>query len=119
MEKLIKVIGLGGSLAPKSTSLTALKIALEGAEEAGAQTKMFDIGTLKLPMYIPGARDVPEQARILSEAVYEAAGLLWSSPMYQGASTTTTSADPISSCGSSSATSYSRPPSSSRAAITA
>ena len=84
MGKEMKVVGLGGSLAKRSTSLVCLKIALEGAEEAGAQTELFSVRELELPMYVPGAKEVPESARRLSEAVYEASGLVWSSPLYQG-----------------------------------
>lgn len=42
----LKVVGLGGSLAQHSTSLAALKIALEGAGEAGAITELLDIKEL-------------------------------------------------------------------------
>ena len=84
MGKEMKVVGLGGSLAKRSMSLACLKIALAGAEEAGAQTELFSVRELQLPMYVPGAKEVPESARRLSEAVYEANGLVWSSPLYQG-----------------------------------
>jgi len=36
----LKVVGLGGSLAQHSTSLAALRIALEGAVEAGAKLSL-------------------------------------------------------------------------------
>jgi FMN reductase len=84
MAKNVKVLGLGGSLAEPSSSLAALKIALEGAAEAGAETQLLDIRTLDLPMYAPGLSDEPESVRELCEAVYEADGLLWSSPLYHG-----------------------------------
>lgn len=84
MAKEIKVAGIGGSLAESSSSLAALKIALEGAAEAGAQVELLDIRELNLPMYVPGTKDVAESVRRLCEAVYEADGLLWSSPLYHG-----------------------------------
>ncbi|MGB9179944.1 MAG: NADPH-dependent FMN reductase [Pyrinomonadaceae bacterium] len=84
MAKEIKVVGLGGSLAESSSSLAALKIALEGAAEAGAQIKLLDIRELNLPMYVPGIKDVTGNVHRLCEAVYEAEGLLWSSPLYHG-----------------------------------
>jgi hypothetical protein len=37
MKSQLTVVGLGGSLAKHSSSLAALKIALQGAEEAGAK----------------------------------------------------------------------------------
>ena len=84
MAKNVKVLGLGGSLAEPSSSLAALKIALEGATEAGAETQLLDIRRLDLPMYAPDMSDAPESVRELCEAVYEADGLLWSSPLYHG-----------------------------------
>src|SRR5918997_2570905 len=84
MAKQIKVVGLGGSLAEVSSSLAALKIGLEGAAEAGAETRLLDVRALDLPMYAPEIVDQPESVRQLCEAVYEADGLLWSSPLYHG-----------------------------------
>jgi FMN reductase len=84
MTRRIKVVGLGGSLASPSSSLAALRIALEGAAEMGAETELLDIRELNLPMYIPGLGDVPDSVHRLCEAVHEADGLLWSSPLYHG-----------------------------------
>jgi multimeric flavodoxin WrbA len=39
----LKVVGLAGSLAQRSNSLAALKIALQGAAEADATTELLDI----------------------------------------------------------------------------
>jgi len=55
MKSQLTVVGLRGSLAEHSSSLAALKIALEGAAEAGAKTDLLDIRQLSLPMYDPGA----------------------------------------------------------------
>jgi FMN reductase len=52
-KEQLKVVGLGGSFAQRSTSLAALRIALEGAAEAGATTELLDIKQLALPMYDP------------------------------------------------------------------
>jgi len=79
-----RVVGLGGSLAPNSRSLAVLKIALEGAQAAGSETELLNIADLDLPIYVPGIRDAPDSAQRLSEAVYQADGLIWSSPMYHG-----------------------------------
>jgi FMN reductase len=84
MAKKVKVLGLGGSLADASSSLAALKIALDGAAEAGAETQLLDVRRLDLPMYDPGMSETPESVRQLCEAVYESEGLLWSSPLYHG-----------------------------------
>jgi FMN reductase len=78
-----KIVGLGGSLAVASRSLTALGIAAAAAEEEGADVTIFEVRRLDLPFYAPG-REPPPQASVFAEAVYEADGLLLSSPMYHG-----------------------------------
>ena len=84
MKTRLTVVGLGGSLSKQSSSLAAVKIALEGAAEAGAQTELFDVRQLALPMFDPGASDPPDSVLKLVEAMYNADGLIWSSPMYHG-----------------------------------
>jgi FMN reductase len=80
----IKIVGLGGSLAPNSASLAALSVALDGAREFGAEVRLLNLRELNLPMYVPGASTMPEAARVLCEATSEAQGLMWSSPLYHG-----------------------------------
>lgn len=80
----LKVVGLGGSLAQKSTSLAALRLALEGAAEAGASIELLDIKELSLPMYDPAIKKPTASVIKLCEAIYQADGLIWSSPMYNG-----------------------------------
>lgn len=84
MIRGLNVVGIGGSLASTSTSLAALKIALEGAAEAGAETQLFDLRVMNLPMYDPEERHPPEGVQQFCEAVYQADGLMWSSPLYHG-----------------------------------
>ena len=83
MKDRLAIVGLGGSLSKHSSSLAALGIALEGAAEAGAKTEIFDVRELALPMYEPGA-DAPPAVLKMAEAMYNADGLVWSSPMYHG-----------------------------------
>ena len=80
----VKIVALGGSLAPQSTSLAAVRVALDGAAQAGADVELFDIGQLDLPMYAPNATHKPDAALRLCEAVYSCDGMLWSSPLYHG-----------------------------------
>ena len=80
----LRVVGLGGSLAQRSTSLAALRIALEGAAEAGAITELLDIKQLSLPIYDPANKKPPESVLNMCQAMYQADGLIWSSPMYNG-----------------------------------
>ena len=85
MKSQLAVVGLGGSLAEHSSSLAALRIALEGAAEAGAKTDLLDIRQMSLPMYDPGAENnPPESVRGMCDAIHKADGLIWSSPMYNG-----------------------------------
>ncbi|MFY9550551.1 MAG: NAD(P)H-dependent oxidoreductase [Thermoanaerobaculia bacterium] len=84
MGDKVKVVGLGGSLGAPSRSLAASKIALEGAEQAGATTRLFDIRAMNLPIYAPGAEDVPDAVRLWCAAAHDADGMLWSSPLYHG-----------------------------------
>ena len=78
------VVGLGGSLARRSTTRTALQRALEGAAEGGAETQLLDLRELDLPMYDPAREEPAGAASQLVEACYAADGLIWSSPLYQG-----------------------------------
>jgi len=84
MERMLSIVGLGGSTARVSMSLAALKLALEGAKSAGAETQLLDIRELDLPMYDPDTREPTEAATRLIESCYAADGMLWASPMYQG-----------------------------------
>jgi FMN reductase len=83
-ERHALITGLGGSLGSRpSRSLTALEVALQAAEAAGAKVRLFDLRALDLPLFAPGAAPVPA-AQEYADAVFEADGLIWSSPMYHG-----------------------------------
>ena len=81
----LRVVGLGGSLAQASRSRAALEVALEGAAAAGASVELLDLRELGLPMFSPDLEaDPPAVVRSLIDTCYEADGMLWSSPMYNG-----------------------------------
>jgi FMN reductase len=84
MARTLTIVGLGGSLAAASTSRAALRMALRGASDAGAETQLLDIRELDLPLYNPDADEPTEGAAQLIETCYAADGFVWSSPMYQG-----------------------------------
>jgi FMN reductase len=84
VTKTALIVGLGGSMAEISASRAALRLALDGAASAGAETTLLDIRELDLPMYDPDDDDPTEAATTLLEACHAADGLLWSSPLYQG-----------------------------------
>lgn len=67
-----------------STSREALAVALHGAKMAGAQTELLDVRLLELPMYTPGTSPLPDAVESLLEKVYDADGMIWSSPLYHG-----------------------------------
>ncbi len=79
----IRIVGIGGALEPRSNSLDALKHALDACGRAGAAVQMLDIRELDLPLYTWGLTP-PPAALQLNEAVAQAHGLLWSSPLYHG-----------------------------------
>jgi FMN reductase len=81
---MLKIVGLGGSLAEVSRSRAALRVALEGAASAGAETTLLDLRELDLPMYNPDDEEPTAAGTLLIESCYGADGMLWSSPMYQG-----------------------------------
>jgi FMN reductase len=80
----LTIVGLGGSLARSSRSRAALRVALDGAAEAGAETTLLDLRELALPMYDPDHDAPTEAAARLIESCHAADGMLWSSPLYQG-----------------------------------
>jgi len=80
MATRLTIVGVGGSTATVSRSRAALQTALEGAETAGADTRLLDIRQLDLPMYNPDDDQPDQSATALIEASYSADGFLWSSP---------------------------------------
>ncbi|HMU37741.1 MAG TPA: NADPH-dependent FMN reductase [Pseudomonadota bacterium] len=79
----IKVVGLGGSLKPESTSEKALRIALRAAAEQGADTQLVTLVSLDLPLFAPD-QELPGTARRFAEQVAECDAMLWASPVYHG-----------------------------------
>jgi FMN reductase len=63
--------------------LAALEVALRASEAAGAKVRLFDVRTLDLPLFVPATAPV-QAAQEFADAVFEADGLIWSSPMYHG-----------------------------------
>jgi FMN reductase len=58
---------------------------VEGAGATGASVELLDLRKLGLPMYSPTLEaDLPAVVRTLIDTCYEADGMLWSSPMYNG-----------------------------------
>jgi len=80
----LTIVGIGGSMARISRSRAALRVALDGAAGAGADTRLLDLRELDLPMYRSDNKDATPAALTLVESCWAADGLIWSSPLYQG-----------------------------------
>ena len=78
----IKIVGLGGSSNPHTTTRAALETALASAGNAGAEIQLFDVHALELPMYRYGVTD-PRVAPLI-EATRAAHGMIWCTPLYHG-----------------------------------
>jgi FMN reductase len=81
----VRIVGIGGSFSPNSSTLAALRASLDHVRAVGAhvETEMMDIRELALPMYDP-SMEPPAAARRLVEACASAHGFVWCSPLYQG-----------------------------------
>src|SRR5271169_1098665 len=79
------VVGIGGTTRAASSTERALRIALQAAEQAGANTFVFDGPFLsRLPHFAPENRERNEEQRQLVEMVRKAGGLIVASPGYHG-----------------------------------
>src|SRR5258707_1224295 len=72
----VSIVGLAGSLAQHSASLSALRLALEGARDYGAAVQLFDLRALRgwavpLVLPIPQAWQVFKEGRVLDKRVEE------------------------------------------------
>lgn len=80
----LRVLGIGGTARPGSSTELALATALAAARRAGASTRLLAASDLDLPLYAPHRplRD-PRAARLLT-LVSEADGVMIASPGYHG-----------------------------------
>lgn len=79
-----RILGLGGTFRPGSTTERALALVLDATREAGAQTEMLGGAFLHdLPHFQPGEPVTPAQQRLV-DAVAWADGVVVASPGYHG-----------------------------------
>jgi FMN reductase len=78
------IVGIGGTARPNSSSELAVRVALQAAETAGAETVMFDGPALLLPLYDPTDSTRTEGAMRLVSALRSAHGIIIGSPGYHG-----------------------------------
>jgi len=82
----LKVVSIGGTLRENSTSLGALRRALDASERAGAEVELLDLNELRLPMYEPRKplAECGDDVRCLVGAMRGAEALLISTAAYHG-----------------------------------
>ncbi len=81
----IHVLALCGSVTENSSTRHALQVALQGAQQAGAQTHLADLRDYHLPF--AGLRHEPESfpdVKRLSAECRAAQAILWGTPEYHG-----------------------------------
>lgn len=79
----ITVAGICGSLRDESKSRVALRVALDAAEERGADTDLIDLRDLDLPMFDADTDDAGDAAE-LTRRVRDADAIVIATPMYHG-----------------------------------
>ncbi|MES3161088.1 MAG: NAD(P)H-dependent oxidoreductase [Halorubrum sp.] len=85
---MTRVVAVSGSRRAESTTRAALHVALGGAEDAGAETTLIDLGAVDLPLYHPDEDEQGESGR-LKRIVREADGVVVGSPVYRGSYSST------------------------------
>ncbi|MDB5579702.1 MAG: hypothetical protein JWR80_4878 [Bradyrhizobium sp.] len=79
------IVGIGGTTVAGSSTEVALSCALQAAERAGAETRLFGSGTLRqLPHYMSVPCSEVQEGRDLVAAIRRADGLILASPGYHG-----------------------------------
>lgn len=79
----IRVVGLPGSLREGSYTRQAVRLALEGAREAGAETELLDLREMELP-FAKDPRGETDDGERLRATVRRANGLVLGTPEYHG-----------------------------------
>lgn len=80
-----KILGFAGSTRKDSYNKKLVKIALQGAEQAGAQVTYLDLRDLPMPLYdgdLEESYGLPENARKFKDLLLAHQGLLIASPEY-------------------------------------
>jgi FMN reductase len=79
------IVGIGGTTRPGSSTESALRLALQHAQQLGARTQLFGGDALAaLEGYSPELRDRSEGQSALVAAVREADAVIFASPGYHG-----------------------------------
>ncbi|WP_418285488.1 NADPH-dependent FMN reductase [Halorubrum sp. DTA46] len=85
---MTRIVAISGSRRDGSTTRAALRVALDAAVDAGADTDLIDLGAVDLPLYHPN-EDVQGDSEGLTRQVREADGVLAGTPVYRGSYSST------------------------------
>jgi FMN reductase len=80
----MRIVGVGGTLRPRSSSGSALRICLDHAHALGAEVVAFTGPELLAPLYDPGMGEVPDTMSAMIAALRNADGIILASPGYHG-----------------------------------
>jgi FMN reductase len=83
MEGKISIIGIGGSMEVKSSTLAILNYEMRLIKSLGARTKLVDLKRLKLPLYSSTVKLKGAVKSLLVE-IHSADGVIFASPEYHG-----------------------------------
>jgi len=84
MAEGFHVLGVSGSLREKSRTALALRLALDFAEEHGAETRMLDLRSIELPLYRPDGPGGSAAELRLGVDMKWASAVVLASPDYHG-----------------------------------
>lgn len=82
------VLGIPASLRDTSYTYTAVRYALEAADDAGAETELLDLRTRDLPLYDPD-EDEQGESEAITRTVRAADGVVLGSPVYHSSYSST------------------------------
>jgi FMN reductase len=86
MSGKIRIIGIGGSVESKSSSLLYLKYVLNELKLLGADVKLIDIKKVNLPLYnySKGIAGGGKELKVMLSEIHSADGFVFASPEYHG-----------------------------------
>jgi FMN reductase len=80
----LRIVGVGGTLRPRSSSGSALLFCLDHARARGAIVTAFTGPSLVAPLYDPGSPDLPNSMVEMIASLRAADGIILASPGYHG-----------------------------------
>ncbi len=82
---MVKIVAIGGSLRPDSTSYKLLERALQRVSALGAEAELLDLRQMNLP-FCHGGQEYPDHPDVdrLRQTVASADGLILATPEYHG-----------------------------------